>query len=114
MPDIAKYAVSGQTQKKTVISENVTARLPNRGPRNASRCGERRSRGARSRHTNRICLPRRANDDDVAIPTLLFAHATDISDREIPTGINPLGMTPLLQRKQCGNLNLYYFKEDFI
>ena len=35
-----------------------------RGPRNALRFGERRSRHVRSRHTNRICLPNTASDDD--------------------------------------------------
>ena len=41
-----------------------------RGPRHALRVGERRSRHTRSRHTNRICLPSTARDDDVAIPQI--------------------------------------------
>ena len=37
------------------------------GPHNSPSYGERRSRNARSRHTNRICLPSKARDDDGAL-----------------------------------------------
>ncbi len=35
-----------------------------RGPRHAPRGGERTNGGARSRHTNRICLPSTADEDE--------------------------------------------------
>ncbi len=50
----------------------VIARALRRGPRHAPRGGERTNGEMRSRHTNRICLPSTADEDDVAISTILL------------------------------------------
>ena len=47
----------------------IVSEQPIGAPNTPLRVGERRSRHMRSRHTNRICLPNTARDDDVAIST---------------------------------------------
>ena len=50
--------------------------------------GERTNGGARSRHTNRICLPSTADEDDVAISTDFYVRRG-----------NPLVITTVIKRK---------------